>query len=249
MQLFVNALYIFERERFEPLEQGVRLFVTAFDFEKIFARLAFHFLVRLVIETHIQFIDCMNPAAFDLFLDAPALISADEFSELRAVIAEVIDPHRLVTEEIENFIERPAEYRGGKMPDMEGFCNIHRRIIDADLFARAQVRAAIARAFPLDPRKRLFREGFTGNLEIEIAVDRGNRFNHAVAADFARKRLRDKHGAFAQRLGKFETGQRVVAHCLIGWHGYRFFDFFCADALDDDFLRDILFIIHTVFFL
>ena len=73
------------------------------------------------------------------FKTTPLFERDDKFTELRTVVAEVVDPHRLIAEEIQNTVQRAAQNRRGQMPDMEGLGDIDGGIVDTYSFAAADI--------------------------------------------------------------------------------------------------------------
>ena len=94
VEVHVNALiylfYILQCELLEPIKQLVGLLIAAFYQAEVLAGFLLHLLIGLVVEAHIEVVYGMDAALFDLLPVAPMLIGADEFAELRAIVAEVI---------------------------------------------------------------------------------------------------------------------------------------------------------------
>ena len=68
----------------------------------------------------------LNSALFHRLFRSPVFIRVNEFSELSAVVAEVIYSHGVITEKFEDTIKRAADDGGGQMPYVEGLCDIDR---------------------------------------------------------------------------------------------------------------------------
>ena len=171
VQLFVDALDVAERQRLEPIEELVRLFVAALDEAEVFARFRFHRLVRLLVEADVEIVDGVDAALFRFLAAAPALVGGDELAELGAVVAQMIDAHRVIAEELEDAVERPADDRRREMPDVEGLGDVDGGIVDADGLARAEIGGAVL--FPLlkDAGEDVFREPRPCDAEVDIAVE------------------------------------------------------------------------------
>ena len=65
----------------------------------------FNYRVVSVSYTHLSY-----SALFHRLFVAPALICRNQLSELRSVIAQMIDSHRLIAEKIENTVQRAAQH-------------------------------------------------------------------------------------------------------------------------------------------
>ena len=74
----------------------------------------------------------IHTAFFDVVFVAPEFVCDDKFAELRAPVAKVIYADRAVAQEVERAIKRRADDRRHKMADMERFCDVDGRIVDAD---------------------------------------------------------------------------------------------------------------------
>ena len=110
IEQIINFLYVFQREFFEPMKEFQTFRIPLFDFLKVRTGfvVVFGMYLRLAVETDVQLIQSPNPALFHGISIPPTLIGGNEFPELRAVVAEMIDSYRLIAEKIENTIERPC---------------------------------------------------------------------------------------------------------------------------------------------
>ena len=99
VQKVVYPAHLFEGQFFEPLEEREALLVLVLDFFEKSARLVVErsVLFRLFVKTHVERVEGAQASLFDLFFRAPALVGADEFAELCAVIAQMVDPDRFIT--------------------------------------------------------------------------------------------------------------------------------------------------------
>ena len=131
-------------------------------------------LFRFLVETHVQRVERAQASLFDILFFAPALVRGNEFSELRAVVAEVVDADGRIAQKLMQFIERAAEHGRGEMPDMEGFCDVDGRIVYADGFALSLVGSAVTFALFQNFAQRFPCPEGAVDLEIQIAVDRGH---------------------------------------------------------------------------
>ena len=82
-------------------------------------------------------------------------------------------------------------------------------------------------------------------LEIEVSVDGGNFRNHLVGRDICPEFLRDRRGTFAENFSEFEAGKRIVPHFRRGRKGEAIVNLLCRNAVDFEFLRNILLVIHV----
>ena len=153
------------------------------------------------------------------FFRPPGFVGVDQLAELRAVIAEVVDPDDLIAEKSENAIQRRADHRGGKVSDMEGFRHVDGRVVDADRLSVSGFCGTVCGAFLRNFFQRVFRKPLAVYFEIEIAVYGSRAFDHVVGGKARREILCDSDGGFSHRLREFKTGESVIAHRSVRGNG------------------------------
>ena len=168
-------------------------------------------------EADVYFCQVRHAALFEFFFVAPAFVSDDQLSELRAPVAKVIDPHGIISAFSVHSVKRRAYHRRGQMPDMERLRDINRAVIDTHGFARSLVGRTVLRAPFQDVGKHFARLGCAVELEIQITVDgfhRGERIRTRQNIFF--QFLRNQRGRFPERFRESETRQRIIAHRGVG---------------------------------
>ena len=143
-----------------------------------------------------------------------------EFSELRAVVSEVVYSDGVISAEFKNTVKRAAYDGGRKVSYMKWLCDIDRRIVYANRLALALVRRAEFFALRSNSVDSLFYETEPVHLEVEIAVHGGNLAYDVVGYELIFEFFGNHNGGFTHYLGKLEARQSVVAHFLVGRNDY-----------------------------
>ncbi|MPN47585.1 hypothetical protein SDC9_195188 [bioreactor metagenome] len=94
-------------------------------------------MLGFLMEAHVKLSQTNGTFFLDLGLNAPELVRRDQFTELRAPVAEMVDADAVISHEFIDLVERVAYHRRTQMADVERLRDIYRRVIDADVPACA----------------------------------------------------------------------------------------------------------------
>ncbi len=83
-------------------------------------------LFRLFMELHVEPHELVDADPLDGLTVAPAAEGHDLLSELRAPVAEVVDPRAVVADEFVQELDRMSDDRRAEMPDVEGLADVRR---------------------------------------------------------------------------------------------------------------------------
>ena len=126
----------------------------------------------------------------------------------------MVDADALVARELVQEFQGVTDDGGAEMPDVEGFGDVRRGIVEDDGLARAAGGRAVLVALFGDLGNDAFGKRRTVDEEVEIALDRlGTR---DLARRFGRERVGDLNGRGVQGAREFEAREREVAHRGIG---------------------------------
>lgn len=128
----------------------------------------------------------------------------------------MIDAHHVVAEIFVNFIQRAADRRARKMPDVERLCDIDGRVVDHDRFAHAGIRPPPVFSCLFQRRKHAFRIKIPVIKKIEISA-RSLRARHERRRfKLSGELLRDDGRRLPQLLCQLEAGQGRISHFRVG---------------------------------
>ena len=142
----------------------------------------------------------------------------------------MVDPHGMVAHVPADAVERVADNRGGQVPDVQRFCNVHGRIVNADVSARALAASAVAGALGVNAREH--GPGLRAAVQRKVQVSaRGLRAADPLGQRNAfGKLLRNQRRRLAQGLCKAEAGKRKVAQLRVGRRFQQSRDLLCGQA-------------------
>ena len=216
-ELPIGLLILAERDLDKPFPESDVLGVAVLEFGKLGARRVVErrILLGFGVKADVEFDEFVDLPRLDRFAASPFAVGDDQFSELRPPVAEVVDPDALVARELVQEFQGVTDDGGAEMPDVKGFCDVRRGIVEDDGLARAAGGRAVLVALFGDLGNDAFGKRRAVNEEVEIALDR------LGARDLAARRSRgervgDLNGRGVQRAREFEAREREVAHRGIG---------------------------------
>ncbi|MPM33923.1 hypothetical protein SDC9_80504 [bioreactor metagenome] len=214
----VNFRHFLERNGFEPVEQLERFRVAVLNLFKPCARLVVQRRLgfRFLMIAHVELDQLVHTAVLHERTVAPALVGNDHLAKLRAPVAQVVDAHGVKTEVVVNSVEGRADHGRRQMADMERLCDVDRRVVDADVPAAADVRAAVAFAFGKHTLQHGLRLCRFIERKIQVSAFRARAFNARRQRQRARKFRGDDRRRFFERLCQPKAGKRIVAHLRRG---------------------------------
>ena len=225
-QLLVHAGGVLQGDLLEPLPDGDGFLVLVLDLlEPVAAQIVqggilFGFLVELDVQAH----QLGHAVTLHVFLLAPGLVGVDHLAELGAPVAQVIDAHGLVAQEIVDALEGMADHGGAQVADVEALGNVDGGVVQADGLAVAHVGGAKALALSQHSVQGLLGEVDAVEEEVHVAVDGLHAGNLGVIPGFAQG-LGDHGRSHAQSLGQAEDREGVIAHFAVRGDGEQAADF------------------------
>ena len=168
-------------------------------------------LFGLIVELHIQAQKLGNALFLDLLLGTPGLVGVDHLAELGAPVAQVIDAHGLVAQEIVDALQAVADHGGGQVSHTKALGDVDGGIVQAHGLAIAHVGGTVLFALGEDGLQRVLGKVHAVEEEIHIAVH-GLHAGHIGMVPALAQGLGDLGGSHAQRLGQAEHGESVIAH-------------------------------------
>ena len=225
-QLGIHASSVAQGNLLEPAPDGNSFLILVLDLlepvtaQIVQGRILLGFLVELDVQTH----QLGNAVALDVFLLAPGLVGVDHLAELGAPVAQVIDAHGLVAQEIMDALEGVANHGGGQMTDMEALGNVDGGVVQADGLAGTHVGGAVLLAHLEHLVQGFLGEVDTVEEEVHVAVDGLHAGNFGMVPGFAQS-LGDHGRSHAQSLGQTEDREGVIAHFAVRGDGEQAADF------------------------
>ena len=225
-ELVIDAGSVPEGDFLKPAEDFHGLGIVVLDLLEPGAAFVLEgwILFRLLVEADIEGGHSVDAVLFDLLLRAPLLIGADHLAELGAPVAQMIDAHGRVAQEVKNALQAVTDHGCRQMADMEAFADVDAGIIQAyglsvSFVGRAEA-VAFFRQFVHDLR------GEVGPVQekVHIAVH-GLYGGGFLMLPRAAQGFRDFRRGGAQGFGQAEAGEGIVAEGRIRRNRQKTADF------------------------
>jgi hypothetical protein len=173
----------------------------------------------LFVEADIEIIQMPNRILVQLCLIAPTFVGLNQLAKLRAPVAQIINPHHIISQCLVDARESSTNDRRAQMPDTKRLGDIGRRIFHDNCFAFAVITFAVVTMLSINIATHIGNKCTAIQKKIEIGPGRAHLSYYCSITREACGQFRGNvFWIFSQMLGQLKARKRKIPHLGIGRH-------------------------------